>query len=159
MRSIPVLLLAFATAVVLPSIATARPGGNPNFHFVCELGNKQAAITTENGLLVYRYGRKGRAELEIRQRQDAPNVFYLYQSLSLSGVGQQLRFVNGSYSYGIESWFYAGPRGGEGVGFFVMNGDRVVRWKRCGRGAWLTEDHQLDRLPTDTTDAPLGRER
>jgi hypothetical protein len=127
MLKIRVLLLTVGTLVMLPASSIARPGGNPNFNFVCELGKKRATITTENGLLVYRYGRKGRTEIEIRQNRNLPNVFYLYQSLSLSGVGQQLRFVNGSYSYGIESWFYAGPRGGEGVGFFVMNGERVVR--------------------------------
>ena len=159
MRNIPPLLLAFVTLLVLPATASARAGGNSNFHFVCYLGKEQATITTEDGLLVYRYSRNGRTELEIRQKQDAPNVFYLYQSLSLSGVGQQLRFVNGSYSYGIESWFYGGIGAREGVGFFVMKGEKVIRWKRCGRGAWLTEDHQLDRLPSDTTDAPLGRER
>ena len=156
---LPVSLVALTALMVFPASAGARPSGNPVFSFVCKLGRKQASITTENGLLVYRFGTKAKTELEIRQKRDAPNVFYLYQSLSLSGVGQQLRFVNGVYSYGVESWFYAGPRGGEGVGFFVMKGDRIIRWKRCGGGAWMTEDHQLDRLPTDTIDAPLGRER
>ena len=152
-------LLAFTAFTVVPGSTSARPNGNPVFNFVCKLGREQASFTTENGLLVYRYGRKGRTELEIRQKRDAPNVFYLYQSLSFSGAGQQLRFVNGTYSYGVESWFYGGRGAREGVGFFVMKGDRVIRWKRCGDGAWLTEDHQLDRLPTDTVDAPLGREQ
>ena len=144
--------LAILVALFGASGSSGRPNGNPTFNFVCALGKKQAAIATENGFLVYRFGTPRNTELVIHQSRTQPNVFYRYDSLGPSGGGQQLRFVSGDYSYGIASWFFAGPRGGEGVGFFVTHGNTLLRWKRCGESAWLTEDHRLDRLPSDTLD-------
>jgi len=149
------------TAMVVQERGPGRIDGNPNFHFVCSVGTKQASITTEGGRLVYRYGRPRQPELTIRQSSSAPNVFYRIDWWP-SANSQQLRFVNGRYSYGVSSWFVAGRGAEEGVGLFVMRDGKVVSWRRCRGDDWFSEDNQLGRLPQDRMEnvsATLDRPR
>lgn len=136
------------TALLVLQPVSGRIDGNPNFQFVCKVGDKQASIVTENGALVYRFGRPGRPELTIRQRPSPPNVRYRIDWWPHAN-SQQLRFEYGRYSYGVSSWFVAGRDGEEGVGLFVMRDGKVISWRRCGGGDWFSENNQFGRLPED----------
>jgi len=83
------------------------------------------------------------------ENRGAPNLFYRYDLLGVKGAGQQLRFKSGPYSYGIRSWFIAGPGGDEGVAFFLLKDDKLTKWRLCKGYDWFTEDNQLKRLPHD----------
>jgi hypothetical protein len=150
------LSLGLLVVAIVAVPVSSRPNGNPKFRFDCRLGSERALFRSDSGVLTYRFETKRRTKLQIRQNVRVPNVFYRYDSLGPSGGGQQLRFVGGRYSYGIASWFFAGPRGGEGVGFFVMRGDKVIRWQRCRGNDWFSEDNRLDRLPHDSRDTVVN---
>ena len=157
MLPLPLLLIA----LLVQDLRPGRIDGNPNFQFVCKVGSKQASITTENGGLVYRFGRPGRPELTIRQEPSRPNVFYRIDWWPHAN-SQQLRFAIGRHSYGVSSWFVAGRNGEEGVGLFVMRDGKVISWRRCGGGDWFSEDNQFGRLPQDPLEnvsATLDRPR
>ena len=141
--------LAGAFSLSLSSPLMAESSGNPDFHLVCRVGSKAVRITTESDRLVYRFGGSRRVELEIMEDQKAPNLFYRYDLLGVKGGGQQLRFTSGRYSYGISSWFIAGPSGEEGLAFFLLKDGKLVKWRACKGDDWFTEDNQLKRLPRD----------
>lgn len=141
--------IAGALAMLLPPPLIAQTSRNPDFRLSCGVGGKRVQITTEGGLLVYRFGTTQRTELEIVENRQAPNVFYRYDLLGVKGAGQQLRFTNGRYSYGIHSWFIAGPSGEEGVAFFLLKDGKLTSWRSCKGDDWFTEDNQLKRLPRD----------
>lgn len=140
----------FATLVFAASNPlAARTNGNPDFRLTCGVGSKLVEIATEDGRLVYRFGKPNQIELQIRENRDLPNVFYRYDLLGAKGSGQRLRFTNGRYSYGIASWFIAGAGGDEGVAFFILKGEELIMWRKCQGDDWFTEDNQLSRLPHD----------
>ena len=141
---VPLLL----SAMIVQERGAGRIDGNPNFHFVCGVGGKRASITTEDGRLIYRFGRPRQPELTIRQSSAEANVFYRIDWWP-SANSQQLRFANGRYSYGVSSWFVAGRHGEEGVGLFVIRDGKVISWRRCRGDDWFSEDNQLGRLPQD----------
>jgi hypothetical protein len=145
------------TALLVQQPGSGRIDGNPNFQFVCKVGGKQASIATENGALVYRFGRPGRPELTIRQKPSRTNVRYRIDWWEHAN-SQHLRFANGRYSYGVSSWFVAGRDGEEGVGLFVMRDRKVISWRRCGGAIGSLRTISLDgcrRTPSKTFRLPL----
>lgn len=141
-------VLLILTVLLVQQPNSGRIDGNPDFQFVCKLGGKEASITTEDGVLVYRFGRSGRPELTIRQKSSPQNVRYRMDYWPHAN-SQQLRFEHGRYSYGFSSWFVAGRDGEDGVGLFVMRNGKIIRWQRCRGGDWFSEDNQFGLLPVD----------
>ena len=138
---------ALIVTMLSGSPVSAHPVGDPPFGFVCPLGTKAVRISTEGNELVYRYELASLPELTIRGSAKAGNLFFRHEFGGRSDA-QQLRFVNGAYSYVLSSLFVAG--GGEDrVRFSVLRGAKVIRTQTC-RGAASFEDFdQLDALPHD----------
>jgi hypothetical protein len=88
-------LIAVSSAVcIVIGAAEARPGGNPNFHVTCKFGSSQASVSTERGLLVFRYKRNSRTLTIITQDRAAKNVLYRYD---LQRLGRPLVFGAGGW--------------------------------------------------------------
>lgn len=135
-------------ALLIQQHGPSRIDDKSNFQFVCKVGRKQASIATEHGALVFSLGRPGKPELIIRQEPSRSNVLYRIDWWPHAN-SQQLRFVNGRYSYGVSSWYVAGCEGEDGVRLFIMRDGKIISWRKCGGGGWFSEDNQFGRLPQD----------
>lgn len=141
-------ILAWATLFVGP--LSAHPVGQPNFGFVCQLGAKAVRISTEENEIVYRYGNtNGKPELTIRGSAQNKNLFFLHDTARRSEA-QQIRFVNGDYSYALSSLFVAAAGGEDWVKFYILRGKKVLKVQLCRNAASFEDFDQLDRLPRDT---------
>jgi len=146
MRSgISAVLFAIFACAGSPS---AHPVGQPNFGFMCQLGPKAVRVTTEGRDLVYRFGTTNTTELTIRGNAASRNVFFRHDT-GMRSDGQQLRFVNGAYSYVLSSLFVGAAGGEDWVKFSVLHDDKVVRTQSCRGSASFEDFDQLDRLPRD----------
>jgi len=143
------LCITAALSVTLAAPLFAKSGRNPDFHLKCGFGSKRVLITTEGGLLIYRFGTTRHTELEIKENPEQANAFYRFDLLGVKGGGQQLRFKNGPYSYGVKSWFIAGRDGEEGSAFFLLKNGRLAKWRLCKTYDGFTEGNQLKRLQHD----------
>lgn len=148
-------MLRYAIGLILAATlfsdsSSAHPIGQPNFSFECRLGAKNVSITTQGDELVYSYGVGKNPDLVIRGSAQKNNLFARHQ-MGMRSDTQQLRFVNGDYSYVLSSLFVAGAGGDDWVKFYVLRGKKVLRAQVC-RGAASFEDFdQLDRLPRDAS--------
>ena len=145
--------IATALLMILASASSlAHPVGKPNFDFVCQMGSKSVRVATEGDELVYRYGTAANPELTIRGSARNHNLFFLHEGGG-RGEAQQLRFVNGDYSYVLYSQFTAPGYDGKGaedwVKFFVLHGKTVLRAQLCRNAASFEDFDQLDHLPPD----------
>ena len=139
---------AILVATLLVDGGAAHPVGRPAFGYVCQLGQKAVRVTTEGNDLVYRYGTTKTPELTIRGNAANRKVFLRHDTAMRAEV-QQLRFVNGAYSYVLSSLFVAAAGGEDRVKFSVLHDDKVVRTQLC-RGSRSFEDFGgLDGLPRD----------
>ena len=149
--ALPKIIALAALALAAAGPAAARPNGNPDFSFTCELGSKQLRITTEQGRLVYRYGSERGTELTIVEQPAKRNVLYRYELYPRSNL-QQLRFRNAGHDYVLYSYFSAADYSGRGfadeAGLIVMRGGKILWRKKC-RGDGFNEDHRLDTRPKD----------
>ena len=142
-------------AALLTGRAWSHPTGQPNFGFECRLGAKSVRITSEGDELVYNYGAGRHPELILRGSAKRNNLFARHE-MGRRSDAQQLRFVNGDYSYLLSSLFVAGAGGDDWVKFYVLRDDKVLSSQVC-RGAASFEDFdQLDQLPRDAAIRILG---
>lgn len=143
-----------APLLILTTLAAAHPIAEPPFAFICRVGTRSAQITTEAGVLVYRFG-AGQPERTVRGSAAAGNLFAL-REIGPRSEYQQLRFVNGGYSYVLASLFVAPDYDGRGaqdrVDLVVLAGKRVVARHRCRDASSFEDYDQLDGLPRD----PIG---
>ncbi|RYY07217.1 MAG: hypothetical protein EON55_21900, partial [Alphaproteobacteria bacterium] len=95
-----------ASATALSIIATAgalraEPGTASHRVFACALGAKSVSVTASGNQLVYSFGTAAHTELRVVASASRKNVFF--RTDRYAGPQQQLRFVNGAYSYIVYS--------------------------------------------------------
>lgn|GEM_PF-1829923 len=149
-RATPALLL---TALIGSAAADARDAAPAPLRLICKTGTKVVRVESEGADLVYRYGEPGKApELELRGNAGNGKVRFRHDGGRRSEY-QQLRFVNGDYSYVLASLFVAPDYSGKGaidrLRFVILFKDKVIQTHLC-RGASSLEDNALlDALPKD----------
>lgn len=147
-RIMPALLVAALLAGAGPQARAAAP-----IAITCRLGSTIVNVTSDGADLVYRYGVPGKPpELVLRGNAKSGNLLFLHDGGRRSEY-QQLRFVNGGYSYVLASLFVAPDYSGKGaidrLRFFILNRSRVIQTHVC-RGAGSMENNALlDALPKD----------
>ena len=120
-----------ATATALSTIAMAgalraQPGPTPNRVFACSLGAKSVSVTASGDQLTYSFGTVAHTELRIVASASRKNVFF--RTDRYAGPQQQLRFVNGDYSYIVYSMAGNAETEAQSVSRLVVtrNGKRIA---------------------------------
>ena len=131
---------------------TAGVGGAPVTNtpvFSCSLGQKQVSIHAVGDQLVYRFGTKAKAELTIVGSAARRNLYF--RTDRYASIENQLRFVNGRFSYIVFSVGGNPSVGAQPVsGLTVMNGTKRVSELTCRRWTELdTTKFDASRLPED----------
>ena len=150
MRARLVLLL---TALLGSAAADAHGAAPDTVNLTCKTGSRAVHVTSEGTDLVYRYGVPGKPP-ELVLRGNAVNGLARFRhGGGMRSEYQQLRFVNGDYSYVLASLFVApdlsGKDGVDRLRFLVLFKDKVIQSHLC-LGAGAMEDNRLlDTLPKD----------
>lgn len=118
--------------------------------FSCSLGQKQVSVHALGNQLVYKFGTKAKAELTIFGSVARHNVFF--RTARYANIENQLRFINGRFSYIVFSVGGNPSVGAQAVsGLTVMNGTKPVSQLTCRR--WTELDSSIfnfSALPTDS---------
>ena len=125
--------------------------------FDCSFGDKQLTVTQQGDALVYRYGAKAKAELQIVADAPSNRVFY-HRTLYARAEDQTLRFVSGEYNYVVYAHWSAPSLGlteesstGEIFygGLTVLRGEKELSSRRCRSGGDMREWPIFKTLPQD----------
>lgn len=121
--------------------------GQETVEFNCQAGRKLISVCASKGLdttqgyLQYRYGAKGKLEIQVPFAPNHPNPLVRCGTLAYSGGGgAYLRFLKGDYRYVVYS--ATGKAWGSKAGVAVEQGGRLIRHVQC-------QGKALSRLGTD----------
>ena len=139
---------------LLLAAASPAPKVVPVFRCALATGGKVATAVSEDGQLVYRFGRRGALpEIVIRQSADPNNVWYREERMA--APARWLRFARGQWSYILDR-HDSDPRkdvtGNSGL--TVMRGTTVVASYQCRGQPTFSVAFHLDGqpLPEDALD-------
>lgn len=150
MRAGPTLLL---TALLGSAAANAHGAAPAAVNLTCKTGSRAVHVESEGGDLVYRYGMPGKPPELVLRGNAANGVVRFRHESGMRSEYQQLRFVNGDYSYVLASLFVAADLSGHGtidrLRFLVLFKDKVIQSHLCLGAGSLEDNGLLDALPKD----------
>lgn len=146
-------LSLFVSAVSLPLPSSAQAASplctrSESPLFACAIGARRLAVCSGTGGTIYRFGRPGRIELELRRPAFATRAY--------SGGGEsQVVFHRNSYSYVVYDKTVRTAFGIDGrndpattAGLVVKRGNRIISDQRCtGSATGLAAEARLSLPP------------
>ena len=142
-----------AAALFLLALASsAQADPDHELIFRCGLGARQVEVVRDGAALTYRFGRRGRPELEISGTAAGGHIYY-HRTLYPHGEDQSLRFTRGPYSYVVFNAFQTPDYRQEGAidqsGLIVLRNGRRIARMNCRSGGDFIERSIFDGLPRD----------
>lgn len=118
--------------------------------FSCSLGQKHVSVHAVGDELVYRFGTNKKIELTVFGSVARRNVFF--RTDRFANIENQLRFINGRFSYVVFSVGGNPLTGAHPVsGLTVMNGTKAVSELTCRKFTELdSSSFKYSQFPTDS---------
>lgn len=141
--------MAIAVMGCITAPVGAWSAAKPQSVFTCSLGKKTVSVTATGSQLFYKFGTPFNVEMSIVASAQRDNVFY--REARYAGLEQQLRFLNGHYSYIVYDMEGNAETGVSPMsGLVVMRGTTVIADMSCRHYAEFGPGFDYDSLPQDT---------